>query len=317
LSLRAVLWICAALVMTGLSGGLMNAQGADEYRIGTGDVLNVSVWERPDLTRSVAVRQSGNITFPPLGDVLTVGKTGAELARLLEEKLNEFMRSPAQVTVEVSSFNSQYITVSGAVTTSGRYSYEHLPGVVDVLGATGALGPNGDLSNVQIFRTENGKSNNIRVDVSAALKNGTFDALPALQPGDVIYVPAIAGNVGSDANVAYISGVVSRPGAYSVGAGLDLIKVLALAGGPVPGADMENVKIMGHEGAGTFIATVDLRRYLDRGVSGFTVRPGDSILISQIHGSGLKGAWGITQQALVVSRDLLNLALIRDVARRN
>ena len=303
---------CCCLVLAGTFGSVATASGAEEYRIGPGDVLNISVWERPDLTRSVAVRQSGSITFPPLGDVVAVGQTGAELARTLEQRLNEFLRTSAQVTVEVSAVNSQYVTVSGAVGTPGRYSFEHLPGIVDILGSTGGLGANGDLSSVQVLRTEANKPVSIKVDIAAALKNGTFADLPPLQSGDMIFVPSFAGDVGSGTNVAYVAGQISRPGAYPVGGGLDLMKVITLAGGLVPGADASNVQIMGHEGTGTFIASIDLRRYLDSGVSGFMVRPGDSIILKT---SSSHRAWAITERALSMTQNLFTVLLIRDYLR--
>ncbi|MBD3163475.1 MAG: hypothetical protein GF346_13355, partial [Candidatus Eisenbacteria bacterium] len=124
---RAGVPLLLAAVSVLLTGG---AQAADPYTIGAGDVLSISVWERPDLTRNVAVRFSGEITFPPLGEVAAEGKTAGELGRLLEDRLTDYLRRPTQVTVEIQEFRSRRVTVSGAVASPGRLSFEEIPGLV-------------------------------------------------------------------------------------------------------------------------------------------------------------------------------------------
>jgi len=292
--------------------GAGEGETQSDYILDVEDVLMISVWERPDLSRTVTVRAGGEITFPPLGDVQAAGYSPAGLARHLEERLTDLLRGPAQVTVEMQAFNSRRITVSGAVTAPGRYSFEQIPGSIG--GAAGGLGATADLGRVQVFRKVADQQTVLTVDLTSALQSGDFGSLPPLMPGDVIYVPAVGGPWGELSRAAYVIGEVARPGAYSVGTGLDLVKVLSLAGGPGPAADLGRVRVVGRDAQGkSFVAEVDLDRYLEAGWSDFIVQPGDAIGVPSQRRRGSGAAWLATREVLGLSRDILNLFLISDV----
>lgn len=315
MSLRIIMaFVCLAALA---APGAVHAEG--EYLIGAGDGLGISVWERPELTRNVIVRQSGVITFPPLGDVTASGITSADLARDLERRLNDFLRRPTQVTVEVVAFNSQYVTVVGAVGAPGRYSFERLPGVLEVLGSAGGGALGADISGVQIYRTEGGRQVAVPVDLAAAMRDGNLAAVPALKAGDVVYVPGSAAEMGGGANVAYVVGDVARPGAYSVGNGMDLMKLVSLAGGTLPNADLDAVEVVARsgEGTGAFIATVDLKHYFDGGQAEFLVRPGDLVRVPA-RGRSIAGEiFSTTSGLAALSQSLLNSLLITGAIRIN
>jgi len=82
-----------------------NQGGAPEYRLGSGDVVTVSVWKNPDLSATVPVRPDGFISVPLVGDVLAGGRTPAEISADTEGKLLQFIRSP-QVSIIVEELNS-------------------------------------------------------------------------------------------------------------------------------------------------------------------------------------------------------------------
>jgi polysaccharide biosynthesis/export protein len=312
-SVSLVAWIAVALATVG------SALAAEEYILNPEDVISISVWNRPDLSRTGAIRGGGEITFPPLGDVRAAGVSAASLGRTIEEQLTEILRTPTQVTVEVVAYNSRRVTVSGAVTSPGRFSFETIPSIVDVLGAAGGLGAGADLSRVQVFRREGERQSAQTVDLTSALQSGDFSALPALAPGDVVYVPTVAGPGGTESpNSVYISGDVARPGAYGIGSGLDLLKVVSLAGGTLPTADLGGVQIVGKDAAGkSFVVLVDLQRYLDRGDANFVVQPGDAVRVPSRTHAKLGMGWVAAREALGLSRDVLNLFLIKDVLRNN
>ncbi|NWF91207.1 MAG: polysaccharide biosynthesis/export family protein [Ignavibacteriaceae bacterium] len=301
-------------LLTTMVAGPGEGETENSYVLNPEDVLSISVWERPDLSRTVTVRAGGAITFPPLGDVQAAGLSPAGLARYLEERLTDLLRGPVQVTIEMVAFNSRRITVSGAVTAPGRYSFEQIPGILEALGAAGGLGATADLGRVQIFRKVGEQQTVLTVDLTDALQTGDFGSLPPLVPGDVIYVPAVGGPWGELGRAAYVIGEVARPGAYAVGTGLDLVKVLSLAGGPGPGADLEHVRIVGRDPKGkSFVAEVDVERYLEAGRSDFIVQPGDAIGVPAQRRRGTGAAWLATREILGLSRDVLNLFLISDV----
>jgi polysaccharide biosynthesis/export protein len=297
----------------------VGAHAEGEYLIGPGDGLSVSVWERPELTRNVIVRQSGAITYPPLGDVAAAGVTSADLARDLEQRLNDFLRRPTQVTVEVVAFNSQYVTVVGAVGAPGRYSFERLPGMLEVLGSAGGAAPGADISGVQLYRNEGGVQKSIPVNLATAMQEGKLEAVPGLKAGDVIYVPGTSMENAGGANVAYVIGDVARPGAYSVGSGMDLMKVVSLAGGTLAGAKLSGVEVIARpaEGSTAFVATVDLKRYLEGTQAEFVVRPGDVVRVPTKDRSVAGDVLSTTVGLATLTQSILNSLLISGLVQIN
>ena len=306
----------ALLVLTALvASGEVRAEG--EYVIGAEDVLSISVWERPELSRTVVVRADGNVTVPPVGDLPAAGKSTTELARELEAQFYRTLRIATQATVSVVAFNSRQVYVAGQVATPGRYSFEEIPGIIDLLSGAGGLNATADLANVRILRKrDSGTPETISVDVARAVQSVNPTALPPLLPGDVVYVPGGAGGAGQGGGGggAYVLGEVAQPGVYSVMPGMDLLQLLAVAGGTTPGADLKRIDILGSDGTGaSFRVRIDLRAEIQQGRGGPEIRPGDRIVISP-SGTGAGGfAWTLSREALSVSRDVLNLFLIGDI----
>jgi len=82
-----------------------DASDAPEYRLGSGDIVSVSVWKNPDLSVRVPVRPDGYISVPLVGDVLAGKRTPSEIARDTEDKLLQFIRTP-KVSIIVEELNS-------------------------------------------------------------------------------------------------------------------------------------------------------------------------------------------------------------------
>src|SRR5262249_37254523 len=96
------------------------AKPAPAYVIGPADVLLVTVWKEPELSRPVTVRVDGKATFPLLGDVSAAGRTPTQLAESLTEGLRRFIEVP-RVTVGVEQANSSRLYVLGQVIRSGEF----------------------------------------------------------------------------------------------------------------------------------------------------------------------------------------------------
>ncbi|MGC1583256.1 MAG: polysaccharide biosynthesis/export family protein, partial [Candidatus Acidiferrales bacterium] len=95
------------------------------YTIGPQDVLDISVWKEPELTRSVPVRPDGKISMPLLNDVQAAGLTPSQLAAQITTSLKKFVTAP-QVTVIVTAINSQRVFIIGEVLRPGAFPL--LPG---------------------------------------------------------------------------------------------------------------------------------------------------------------------------------------------
>ncbi len=297
---------------------------ADEYVLGSGDVIAITVWDHPELSRNVSIAEDGKISVPPLGDLPAAGKTTTDLARDLESALHTTLRLSAQVTVSVAAFNSRAVSVAGQVDKPGRYAFETLPNLIDLLSLAGGLGPAADLSRVRILRRDAAGMQTLTVDLSKAVQTGDLRDVPPLKAGDVIIVPAAAltgpsGQIEAAAagSSVFVLGEVARPGAYPAVAGIDLLQILSLAGGLTSHGSLGGIKVVSSGGpGGPFVVKVDLEQAMSQGRPGFPLRPGNVVLVPA-QGSGIPLAtWTMVQQVLSVSSNVLNLAVARNVLKQ-
>ena len=131
----------------------------DEYIIGPEDVLEVSVWRTPDLSREAVVRPDGRISLPLIGDVMAVGSTTTELRDDITEKLKAYKENPT-VAIIVKAIKSYFFTVQGAI--GGGGSKQSMGGgkipllsyttLVQAIGMAGGLSSDAVRSRITIFR---------------------------------------------------------------------------------------------------------------------------------------------------------------------
>jgi polysaccharide export outer membrane protein len=291
---------------------------AQDYVLGAEDVIQISVWLHPELERSVTVSTSGTITFPPLGEVPAVGLTPKQLGDKLGERLSSFLRQTTAVTVTVTQFTSRSVFVTGAVARPGRYGFERMPSVVDVISQAGGALPGAELTRVQIVRKEGDSRRTIEADVASALRDGVGVQLPELKPGDTVTVPGtLAPGTSAAGEGVGVLGEVARPGLYPVGPGQELWAVIAAAGGFTAKGDLTKVSVITRQGPGQAVVTIDLRHALQSGSRApFLLRAGDVVYVASTAATASGKTWAGFQQVLAISRDLLNLVVIRDVVRR-
>jgi polysaccharide export outer membrane protein len=164
--------------------------GSAAYKIGPQDVLDISVFKAPELARSVQVAESGSINLPLVGEIHAVGKTAQEVERDLAKRLGaKYMQSP-QVTVYVKEFNSQRVTVEGAVKKPGIYPLRGKTTLMQSLAMAEGLDPTSDMSNVVIFRRVEGKRFAAKFDVTEIRAGKAED--PTIMQGDLIVANASA-----------------------------------------------------------------------------------------------------------------------------
>jgi polysaccharide export outer membrane protein len=160
-----------------------DASATSAYRIGALDVLDISVFQVPDLSKSVQVSDTGTINLPLLGEVLVAGKTAREVERDLTAKLGaKYLQNP-QVTVYVKEYNSSQVTVEGAVKKPGVIPLKGRTSLLQLIAMADGFDPNSDWT-VLILRQSNGKRAAARFDVDEIQKGRAED--PTLQSGDVI-----------------------------------------------------------------------------------------------------------------------------------
>jgi polysaccharide biosynthesis/export protein len=162
-----------------------------DYRIGPGDALNLYVWNHPELSRDLPVRPDGKISAPLIEDLEAAGKTPSQLARDIETRLAEYVRSP-RVNIIVTTATGTYgdqIRVVGQAANPQALPYRNGMTVLDVMIAVGGLGEFAAGNRAKIIRRGEGKLTEIRVRLTDLIKNGDITANLPVVPGDVLIIP--------------------------------------------------------------------------------------------------------------------------------
>jgi polysaccharide export outer membrane protein len=161
------------------------------YIIGPGDSIQVFVWRSPELTVTVPVRPDGKISTPLVEDLVAVGKTPSQLARDIESRLAEYVRSPQVnviVTAPANAFNQ--VKVIGQVNSPQSLAYRAGMTVLDAVLECGGLTEFAAGNRAILVRKdEAGKEQRIKVRLNDLVKKGKISANADLKPGDVLIVP--------------------------------------------------------------------------------------------------------------------------------
>jgi polysaccharide export outer membrane protein len=168
-----------------------NLDPPSEYVVGPGDTLQIRVWENPELSVTIPVRPDGMITIPLVEDVGAVGKTPTELARDIERKLSEYIRTP-QVNVMVIDFRGTYkkqIRVVGQAVSPQSLSYQSGMTVLDVMIEVGGLTEFAAGNRAKIIRWEGSEQVEIRVRLDDLISDGDISENVDMKPGDVLIIP--------------------------------------------------------------------------------------------------------------------------------
>ena len=262
ISLSVLMGLCAAVVMrchevsgTSLSFARLNqdnnspqSQQHSRYVIGIGDVLDIRVFGRPQLSRdSVRVDDRGKIRMPLLEDEIQAScRTEADLAADITTRYLKYMRRP-QVDVFIREYNSQPIAVVGAVIKPGRFLLQRPARLLELLTLAG--GPTERAGRtVQIVHgdsltvcdggelTVTDGANAVSVYGLSELLDGREQANPYARPGDVISV--------LEADQIFVVGNVIRPSSIPLKEPLTVSKAIAMSGGVLPYTKSDRVRVI-------------------------------------------------------------------------
>ena len=125
----------------------------EQYRIGAGDVLDISVWKDEAQTKVLVVLPDGAISLPLIGRVMAEGKTTVQLKEEITQKVSRFVPDPV-VTVIVQQANSMFIFVVGRVNHPGRFVINTNVNVLQALTMAGGLNPFAKRKKIRIIREE-------------------------------------------------------------------------------------------------------------------------------------------------------------------
>jgi len=160
--------------------------GNSAYKIGPLDVLEVAVFKVKDLESKVQVSEAGTINLPLVGEIPAAGRTAQQIERDLEARLGaKYLRSP-QVTVYVKEYNSQRLTVEGAVKKPGVYPLKGKTTLLQCIAMAEGQATETASSTVIVFRQTGGERSVARFDVDD-IRGGKAED-PIMRQGDVIVV---------------------------------------------------------------------------------------------------------------------------------
>lgn len=200
------------------------APAANEYRLGSGDVVRISVFQNPDLTLETRITEAGLVSYPLLGSVRLGGQSVTDAERLIADGLRNgnFVKSP-QVTLVVLQVRGNQASVLGQVNRPGRYPLEVADmRLSDLLAMAGGIANSG-ADTVVVTGKRDGKTFRQEVDLPTLFAPGGAGKDLFILNGDTVWVDRQA--------IVYIYGEVQRPGPMRLERDMTLLQALATGGG--------------------------------------------------------------------------------------
>jgi polysaccharide export outer membrane protein len=163
-------------------------QKNEPYIIGQGDILWISIWKNPDLTKEVIVLPDGTITFPLIGELKADGKTVLELKTSMEDKLKKFISNPV-LTIMVQDPGSMFFYVVGKVNQPGKFVLKDNVSILQSLAMSGGPNPFADSDDIKVLRKEGDKTLIFNFNYNKVIKGKYLEQDIMLKRGDIVVVP--------------------------------------------------------------------------------------------------------------------------------
>lgn len=260
------------------------SQTGDRYRIGPGDVLDIRIFNRPQLSReAVRVEGSGMIRMPLVdGEIQAACKTEGELAQDIKTRYLKFYRNP-QVDVFIKEYHAREVAVIGAINEQGRYQMQRRLRLLELL--TYAKGPSDKAGQtINIVRApRSGLCNN---GASASDEGGSFLSLrlndtmrgeekanPYVEPGDIVTLP--------EADQVYVIGNVYSPKTLPLKEPITVSRAVAMAGGPLRDSKTDRVHIVRQQPGGEAEIFVDLKAIARKQAPDVLLLPNDIVEVRE------------------------------------
>lgn len=247
----------------------------NDYRIGTKDLLEVRVFELPELNQTVRVAEDGSISLSLLGKVDVAGLTAQELEKRLASILDQKYTKAAHVTVFIKEY--QKVAVFGAVGKPGNYELVGPTTLLQVISQAGGLTPDA-MSELYVFRQEaDGRKTRITINLKDLIVSGNQALNVELQPNDVVNIPI------DQLLTVFVYGQVKTPGAiqFRQSKKITLLQAVAQAGGPTEWASTSRVMIKRKDvkTSQEMRILVNLKDVISGKISDITLQDGDVVIV--------------------------------------
>lgn len=267
-----------------------------QLTIGPGDLIEMTVYNIPELATKTRVSSKGDMYCPLIGYMHVAGQTAEQAQNAIEERLASFVKNP-HVTLFVSEYASQGASVLGEVAKPGIYPVLGQQHLFDLISAAGGLTDKSGRTLTVTHRSD--PSNTITVVLPRNLQDNS-ETNVAVFPGDTVIV--------SKADIVYVVGDVLRPsGVLMDSGGLTVLQALALAGGTGRTAKLNGAKILRKEATGMTQVPVDLKKMLQAKVADLRMEPNDILIVPSSTGKIMAGR---TLDAALQAATLVSVAAI-------
>ncbi len=256
---------------TAAAGNSMVLRTPPALRIGSGDLLQVSVYGAPDFDKQVRVSDSGEISLPLLGGVKVDGLTINAAERLLEKRLNDgaYFNNP-QVSIFIKEYATQGISVLGEVQKPGIYPLLGQRNLLDAISAAGGTTPKAGEEVTITHRSEPARPLTVRISSSGLRLEEAANF--QVMPGDTIVV--------SKAGIVYVVGDVHLPGGFIMDkSGFTVLQAIAMAQGTNPTASLNNAKIIRKTTQGPQETKLALKQILSAKAPDVALQPDDILFV--------------------------------------
>jgi len=161
-------------------------QAGNDFQLGVGDVIHVSVWRETELTQTAVVRPDGKISLPLVGEVTVAGKSAIEAQVLVRERLLRFVTDP-KVTISVVEIHSRQVYITGQVQRPGAYPLVGSVNVLQLIASAGGLTQYAHKKGIVILHAKNQPRD--KFDYNSAIEGKDKREGMLLSPGDTVVVP--------------------------------------------------------------------------------------------------------------------------------
>jgi polysaccharide biosynthesis/export protein len=249
-----------------------------EYRVGAGDVLDVTVFGNEDLTRIATIQTNGAVVLPLLGEVPVAGLTLGEVkTKLMSLLAKDYLVNP-QVEVKVKEYQSQFVIVVGEINTPGRKPLRGRTRLIDLLVEAGGFTPRAS-GQIVINRTDGAfdggsKTLKLRLGSSSLSPQDQVNLELPLRNGDIV--------TASPKYYVTVEGEVNRPGRYVLEGDLTVTGAISIAGGLTRyGSSDVKVRRTDPETLKSTILEVDLKSVRKGKTQDLALVPNDVISVSR------------------------------------
>ena len=250
-----------------------SAAFSQEYKVGPGDVLEISVVGESLVSGQVTVGPDGKIVMPLVGSIHVNGLTLPQVTDKVTMALKEFIREPqVVVAIRQAAPRRQFAYVLGQVARPGVYEMQEGWSVAELIAVAGGPASAAALSRSFILR----KSETLPVNLEQLLVDGNTSANVPLLSGDLVIVPETKNRV-------ILMGQVTKPGPYLLKPGDRVVDVLSSAGGPTASARTQEIGIIRQQDAKPTVTAINLDKFYKSGdlTQNLALQPGDIVYVPE------------------------------------